>query len=293
MGAESSIAGAEAPIIAGQEADGQASRRRRHADISTLVLGVIAVLVLSFLYLPVIVLIIFSFNDNSVMTLPLQGFTLDWYQRLFANDEMLRAIRNSFYVATFATVLTTLIGVPTAFALDRSDFPGKTLFRRVVLLPLTLPEIITGISMLQMFHLLGFNLSLTTVVLGHGTALIAIVLTQVLARLQRFNRRWEEASSDLGGRPWQTFFLVTLPNIRSAVVGSALLAFTLSFDEIPVTFFLTGRENTLPMYIYSTLRRGITPEINAIATIIVVASLGVILLSIKLLRSNEPTPGGR
>jgi len=269
-----------------------ALRRRRRGDASTLVLGAVAVLVLSFLYLPVIVLIVFSFNDNSVMTLPLNGFTLDWYRKLFANEEMLRAIRNSFYVASFATVLTTLIGVPAAFALDRIDFPGKAIFRRIVLLPLTLPGIITGISMLQMFHLLGFNLSLETVIMGHGTALIAIVLTQVYARLQRFNRRWEEASSDLGGRPWQTFLLITLPNIRSALIGSALLAFTLSFDEIPVTFFLTGRENTLPMYIYSTLRRGFTPEINAIATIIVVASLGVILVSIRLLR-NSDAPGGR
>jgi len=279
-------------IFTRREASGLTLRRRRRGDPSTFVLGAVAVLVLSFLYLPVIVLIVFSFNDNSVMTLPLNGFTLDWYRKLFANEEMLRAIRNSFYVASFATVLTTLIGVPTAFALDRIDFPGKAIFRRVVLLPLTLPGIITGISMLQMFHMLGFNLSLRTVIMGHGTALIAIVLTQVYARLQRFNRCWEEASSDLGGRPWQTFLLVTLPNIRSALIGSALLAFTLSFDEIPVTFFLTGRENTLPMYIYSTLRRGFTPEINAIATIIVVASLGVILLSIKLLRSSDAV-GGR
>ncbi len=279
-------------IFTRREASGLTLRRRRRGDPSTFVLGAVAVLVLSFLYLPVIVLIVFSFNDNSVMTLPLNGFTLDWYRRLFANEEMLRAIRNSFYVATFATVLTTLIGVPAAFALDRTDFPGKAIFRRIVLLPLTLPGIITGISMLQMFHILGFNLSLQTVIMGHGTALIAIVLTQVFARLQRFNRRWEEASSDLGGRPWQTFFFITLPNIRSALLGSALLAFTLSFDEIPVTFFLTGRENTLPMYIYSTLRRGFTPEINAIATMIVVASLGVILLSIKLLRSSD-APGGR
>jgi spermidine/putrescine transport system permease protein len=129
------------------------------------------------------------------------------------------------------------------------------------------------------------------VVLGHATALIAIVLTQVYARLQRFNRRLEEASNDLGAKPWQTFMLVTLPNIRSSIIGSALLAFTLSFDEIPVTFFLTGRENTLPMYIYSTLRRGITPEINAVGSIIVVVSLGLILISARLLRSEDALKG--
>lgn len=264
-----------------------APRRRRRLDKAGVALGVFVALVLLFLYLPVVVLIIFSFNDNIVTTLPLRGFTLGWYEKLFANSDMMAAIGNSFYVATFATLLTLLIGVPAAFALDRAEFPGKAVFRRIVVLPLALPGIITGISMLNMFRVLGFNLSLETVILGHATALMAIVLTQVYARLQRFNRRLEEASNDLGARPWQTFLFVTLPNIRSAIIGSALLAFTLSFDEIPVTFFLTGRDNTLPMYIYSTLRRGITPEINAIGTIIIVASLGLILLSARLLREDE------
>jgi spermidine/putrescine transport system permease protein len=262
------------------------TRRRRRRDPSFWLLSAVATAILIFLYLPVVVLIVFSFNDNAVTTLPLRGFTLGWYERMMANSDMLAAIANSFYVATMATALTLVIGVPAAFAIDRVSFPGKTAFRRMVVLPLTLPGIITGISMLNMFRMLGFNLSLETVILGHGTALIAIVVTQVYARLQRFDRRLEEASSDLGARPWQTFLLVTLPNIRSALIGSALLAFTLSFDEIPVTFFLTGRDNTLPMYIYSTLRRGITPEINAIGTIIVVVSLGIIFLSISLLRDG-------
>jgi spermidine/putrescine transport system permease protein len=256
-------------------------------DKAAIALGAFSGLVLIFLYLPVVVLIVFSFNDNVVTTLPLRGFTLEWYRKLFANSDMLAAIGNSFYVASIATALTLLIGVPAAFALDRAVFPGKSAFRRIVVLPLALPGIITGISMLNLFRVLGFNLSLETVILGHATALIAIVLTQVYARLQRFNRRLEEASDDLGARPWQTLLFVTLPNIRSAIVGSALLAFTLSFDEIPVTFFLTGRDNTLPMYIYSTLRRGITPEINAIGSIIIVASLGLILLSAWLLREGE------
>ncbi|MGE0121267.1 MAG: ABC transporter permease [Dongiaceae bacterium] len=261
-------------------------RRRRRRDKAAVALGAFAGLVLLFLYLPVVVLIVFSFNDNTVTTLPLRNFTLRWYEQLLANRDMLAAIGNSFYVASLATGLTLLIGVPAAFALDRARFPGKAAFRRIVVLPLTLPGIITGISMLNLFRMLGFNLSLNTVILGHGTALMAIVLTQVYARLQRFDRRLEEASDDLGARPWQTFLHVTLPNIRSAVIGSALLAFTLSFDEIPVTFFLTGRDNTLPMYIYSTLRRGITPEINAIGSIIVVASLVLILLSVRLLRED-------
>lgn len=250
-------------------------------------LGIVAAGAMVFLYLPIAVLIVFSFNDNRSLTLPLRGFTLKWYEAFLNNADMLTAIKNSLYVASLATCITVIVGTMAAFALDRIEFPGKTLFRRLILLPLALPGIITGISMLNLFRVMGFNLSLETVILGHATALIAIVVTQVYARLQRFNRRLEEASSDLGARPWQTFFLVTLPNIRSAVMGSALLSFTLSFDEIPVTFFLTGRDNTLPMYIYSTLRRGITPEINAVGTIIVVLSLGLIVLSVYLLRDPD------
>jgi len=268
------------------------ARRRRPIDLPGRTLALASILVLAFLYLPIVVLVVFSFNDNTVTTLPLRGFTWGWYERLFANADMRAAIGNSFYVAGSATVLTLVIGVPAAFALDRAAFPGKAAFRRLVLLPLALPGIITGISMLNLFRVLGFNLSLETVILGHGTALVAIVVTQVYARLQRFNRRLEEASTDLGARPWQTFLYIVLPNIRAALIGSGLLTFTLSFDEIPVTFFLTGRDNTLPMYIYSTLRRGITPEINAIGTIIVVASLGIIILSVSLLRDPERRPAG-
>jgi spermidine/putrescine transport system permease protein len=243
--------------------------------------------ILAFLYLPIVVLIIFSFNDSPSLTLPLSGFTWKWYEELFSNRDLLRAIGNSFYVASCATALTLVIGIPAAFALDKLEFPGKTAFRRLVLLPLVLPGIITGISMLNLFRLIGFNLSLETVILGHATALVAIVVTQVFARLQRLNRTLEEASADLGAKPWETFFLVVLPNIRSAVIGSALLAFTLSFDEIPVTFFLTGRDNTLPMYIWSTMRRGITPEINAVGTLIVLLSLVLIVASVWLLSEKE------
>jgi spermidine/putrescine transport system permease protein len=156
-----------------------------------------------------------------------------------------------------------------------------------VLLPLVLPGIITGIAMLNLFKIMGFRLSLETVIIGHATALLSVVVTQVFARLQRLNRNLEEAAADLGAKPWETFLYIVLPNIRSAIIGSALLSFTLSFDEIPVTFFLTGRDNTLPMYIWSTMRRGITPEINAVGTLIVAASLVLIALSVWMLRSNE------
>lgn len=255
--------------------------------IGTMSFTVVIVAILAFLYIPIAILVIYSFNDSSSLTWPLSGFTLAWYEKLFANRDLLRAIGNSFYVATFATILTLVIGVPAAFAMDRLDFIGKRLFRRLVLLPLVLPGIITGISMLNLFKLMGFGLSLETVIIGHATALISIVVTQVYARLQRLNRRLEEAAADLGARPWETMLFVVLPNIKSALIGSALLSFTLSFDEIPVTFFLTGRDNTLPMYIWSTMRRGITPEINAVGTFIVLASLVMIVVSVILLRDQR------
>lgn len=174
-----------------------------------------------------------------------------------------------------------------ALALDRHDFPGKRLFQNVILLPLSLPGIVTGIAMLNFYKQIGIPQSLTAVVIGHATALLGVVVSQVMARLAKINRRQFEASADLGATPFETFRNVTLPGIRSAVLGSALLCFTLSFDEIPVTYFLTGREVTLPIYIYSTLRRGITPEINAIGTVIVAVSFVLIVLSVTLLRERE------
>ena len=140
--------------------------------------------------------------------------------------------------------------------------------------------------MLNMFKLLGFPLSLETVIFGHATALLGVVVTQVYARLQRLPRSLEEASGDLGATPLRTFLYITLPNLRSAILGAGLLSFVLSFDEIPVTFFLTGRDNTLPMYIYSTMRRGVTPEINAVGTLIVLASLILIVLSVIATRDR-------
>lgn len=236
-------------------------------------------LLMAFLYIPIWVLIIFSFNDSRSLTWPLTGFTTQWYEKMAANDALLEALANSLYVASCSTLLTLAVGIPAALALDKYSFPGKTVFRRLLLLPIALPGIVTGISMLNAFRLFGFQLSLETVILGHATALLAVVVTQVFARLQRVPKSLGEASADLGAGPVRTFFSITLPNIKTAIIGAGTLSFVLSFDEIPVTFFLTGRDNTLPMYIYSTMRRGVTPEINAIGTLIVLLSLILIIAS--------------
>jgi len=263
--------------------------RARRADLSYRALAALTLLVLAFMYLPIATLVVFSFNANKVMSLPLTHWTLDWYVKAFGNPQLLAALANSLIVATASIPVCLAIGLPTALALNAYDFPGKAVIRRLAILPITLPGLITGVTMLSFFSQLGVPLSLVTVVVGHSTVLTAVVVTSIFARLQRFDGRIIEASGDLGARPMQTFWHITLPNIRTAVVGSSLLAFTLSFDEIPVTFFLTGRDNTLPMYIWSAIRRGITPEINAVGTVIIGVSIILILVSIVLV--IEPGPG--
>ncbi|MDH6233882.1 spermidine/putrescine transport system permease protein [Mesorhizobium soli] len=247
----------------------------------------VSVAVLAFLYLPIVILVVFSFNDSSVTSFPLAGFTLRWYQAFLSNAAMLKALANSLTVALFATAVSVIVGVTAALALDHFDFPGKRLFQNVILLPLSLPGIVTGIAMLNFYKQIGIPQSLGAVVIGHATALLGVVVSQVMARLAKLDRRVLEASADLGAAPLETFFKVVLPAIRTSILGSALLCFTLSFDEIPVTYFLTGREVTLPIYIYSTLRRGITPEINAIGSVIVAVSFVLIVLSVTLLRDRK------
>ena len=168
-----------------------------------------------------------------------------------------------------------------------ANFPGKPLLRRLVLLPLILPGIITGLSLLLFAVRISLDLSLITIFLGHGTALISVATTELFAGLQKMDRRQEEASLDLGATPWRTFWLVTLPNLKLSLIAAALLIFTLSMDEIAVTFFLYGREYTLPLEIWGRLRRGITPEINAISTLILVVSIILITVWYHLRTRSE------
>jgi spermidine/putrescine transport system permease protein len=247
---------------------------------------VFAALCFAFLYLPVVVLVVYSFNEAKVFTFPPRNLSFKWYTVLFNDRDMLQSILNSLTVASGVIPVTLLLGIPAAFALDRFEFRGKVAFERAILLPLMIPGLITGLAILLIIKRIGLSLSLFTVVVGHSIAWLPIVVTQVFARLRRFDRRLEEASMDLGANRWQTFWRVTLPNIRTAIIGSALLVFTLSFDEIAITFFLTGADNTLPMHIWSMLREGISPEIAAIATITVSASVVMMLIGLRLLRGS-------
>ncbi len=245
-------------------------------------LGLYTAAVFVFLYLPIVVLIAYSFNGESVGGFPPRDLTLRWYRVLVSDRAIWDSLLNSARVAVIATGLALAFGLPAALALDRATFPGKMAFRRLLLLPLILPGIITGLSLLMLFVGMGMNLSLATITLGHGTALISVAATELFAALQKTDRAQEEASLDLGANYWQTFWRVTIPNLRLPLLGAALLIFTLSMDEIAVSFFLIGRENTLPLEIWSRLRRGITPGINAISTIIFFFSLITILLWYRL-----------
>jgi len=249
-----------------------------------------AAAVFAFLYLPVAVLIIYSFNGEGVGGFPPHNLTLNWYRTLFADGPIWDSVSNSLLVALAAMLISLVLGILAGLALDRADFPGKALFRRLVLLPLILPGIITGLSLLMLFRQAGMDLSLVTIVLGHGTALISVATTEVFAGLQKLDRAQEEASLDLGANYWQTFWRVTLPNLRLPIIGAALLIFTLSMDEIAVSFFLIGRDNTLPLEIWGRLRRGITPEINAVSTIIFLFSLILIVIWYHLRVRAEKQP---
>ena len=253
----------------------------------SLPLAAYAALVLVFIYLPIVVLVVYSFNRDGVGGFPPRHVTFDWYRQLFADSAIWDSVLNSLLVAAGAVALSLTLGLLAALALDRASFPGKALFRQLVLLPLVLPGIITGLSMLMFAVFAGFQRSLTLVFLGHGTALISVATTEIFAGLQKMDRRQEEASLDLGATPLRTFWLITLPNLRLSLIAAGLLIFTLSMDEIAVTFFLIGSDNTLPLEIWGRLRRGITPEINAISTLILAASVVLIVVWYHLRTRSE------
>ena len=238
----------------------------------------------AFLYVPMALLVVYSFNESKLVTV-WAGFSTRWYGALLENDQLLAAgwvtLKLGFLSATVALVLGTL----AALVLVRMGrFAGRTLFTGMVYAPLVMPEVITGLSLLLLFVALDLSRGFATMSIAHITFNMAYVAVVVQSRLVTFDRSLEEAALDLGATPVKAFFAVTLPVIAPAMVAGWLLAFTLSLDDLVIASFTTGPEaTTLPMYIYSKVRLGVTPEINAVATILIgLVSVGVLVASISL-----------
>ncbi len=238
-----------------------------------------ALLALVFIYVPIGLVVLFSFSSAEISVWPIEGLTLDWYGELFQSERIRDAFLLSLRVAAIATVVAGILGTMLGYAAHRFAFPGKGLLQRIVLMPLVVPGIVTGIALATMFDQIELPLSPSTIILGHITFLIAVFFTTVFARLQGMGVELERSAMDLGASELRAFISVVLPNLRLTLLGSAVIAFTLSFDEIPITFFLTGTENTVPMLIYSFLRTGLTPTVNALATVSLVISLTPIILA--------------
>ncbi len=241
---------------------------------------------LLFLYLPIIVVVIYSLNSDSVNSFPMKGLSFKWFSVMIHDNMLMSSLWHSLLVALISTACAVILGVPLAFVMYKKDFPGKAFIEKVVLLPLILPGILTGIAMLTFFQVLGILQGMVAVIIGHTTFLIATVMPQVYTRLKSLDKAIQEAALDLGATPVKSFFYVILPNIKTAIFSAALLSFTLSMDEIPVTYFLNGTFTTLPITIWGMTHNGITPEVNAIATVILIVSLGLVYLSTKLKDEN-------
>jgi spermidine/putrescine transport system permease protein len=255
------------------------SRRAPRGPRRRPLLGLLSVLVYAFLYLPLIVIVLYSFSAARVNSWPIDGYTLDWYRELRHDRDIIDGIKLSVRVGLLASAIAVVLGTLAGLAIDRYEFPGKAALRFLIVLPITLPGIVTGVALLSYFTLIHWDLSNWTIVVAHATFCVTLVMNNVVGRLSQLPRHLDEASADLGASPFQTFRRITLPLIFPAVVAGALLAFTLSFDEIVVTLFVKGRDNTLPLIIWGRLRRGLSPEVNAAATVIIAVSFVLVVAS--------------
>jgi spermidine/putrescine transport system permease protein len=235
-----------------------------------------------FLYAPIVILVIFSFNASRFVS-DWAGFSLRWYEKLFEDAAMMTALRNSLIVAFVSTVISTLFGTMTALAMERYEFAGKLSLDALLYLPIIIPEISMAVMLLLFFVLSKIQLGLTTIIISHVAFNISFVTVVVRARLAGMDRRLEEAAQDLYANELRTFWHVTLPLMMPGVLAGALMAFTLSLDDFVITFFTAGvGSTTLPLRIYSMVKLGITPEINAVSTLMLAASMALVMVSLVL-----------
>jgi len=259
------------------------------------ILGIISASVLVFIYFPLVVVVVNSFNASRVFSWPPTSFTLEWWHKAWTNEGVRAAIVTSVKAGLGATTIAILLGAMISFAVSRYSFFGREPISFVVILPIALPGIITGIALNSAFNAvlvpLGITFGLFTVILGHATFCIVVVFNNVLARLRRTGQNLEEAAMDLGAGPFQTFRDVTFPAVRSALVAGALLAFALSFDEIVVTTFTAGPGiETLPQWIFNNLfRPNQGPIINAVAAMVLVAFILPVYLALRMSETSSAT----
>lgn len=235
---------------------------------------------LAFLYAPIVILIVLSFNASKI-GVSWEGFTWQWYGHLMADPELWRATRNSLTVGIISTGVALVLGLGLAVVMECMAFQGKGVLNGILLLPLVIPEVMLGVALLLFFVMIQWPLGLATVIIGHVVFNLPLVAMVIRARLRKIDPVWEEAAQDLGATPWKAFTKITLPLLRPAILGAGLMAFTLSLDDFVVTFFTTGPgATTLPLHVFSMMRTGVSPAINALSAILV--SLSMLLIAIAL-----------
>jgi putative spermidine/putrescine transport system permease protein len=263
---------------------------------SRISLRIAVAIVLAFIYIPLIVILIYAFNSSNLLEWPPPGLTTHWFPEAVKDSGARDAFVTSLKVGAAATAIALLLGTMASLAVARHRFFGRETVSFLVVLPIALPGIVTGVALSDTFtQVLGIDLSLFTVIVAHATFCIVVVYNNVVARLRRSSASIDEASADLGADPWQTFWYVTMPQMRTALAAGALLAFALSFDEIIVTTFTIGAgEETLPIWIFSNLfRPNQIPIVNVVAVIVVLLSIIPVYLAHRLTREDEGLPGGR
>jgi putative spermidine/putrescine transport system permease protein len=251
------------------------------------VLGVWTALILLFLFIPIALIIVYAFNPSNVQSWPLSGLSTKWFSSTFSNQAMRQSLWLSVRAGLVATAIALLLGTLAAFAVGRLRFFGREAVSFILVLPIALPGIITGMALNSFFTWGGVNLSLLTIVVGHATFCIVIVYNNVLARLRRTEGSLFEASMDLGADGFQTFRYVTLPVIATALVAGGLLAFALSFDEVIVTTFTAGAQNTLPLWIFGNIRLGQQlPQVNVVVLLVLAVTVIPVALAQRLTRDT-------
>jgi putative spermidine/putrescine transport system permease protein len=250
-------------------------------------LGVWTVAILLFLFIPIAIICLYAFNPSNVQGWPLDGLSTKWFSSTWHNEDMRHSFALSLKAAVVATTVAILLGSAAAFALHRFRFFGREAISLLLVLPIALPGIITGMALNSFFQFWSINLSYWTIVIGHATFCIVIVFNNVIARLRQSQTSLLEASMDLGASGWQTFRFVTLPVISTALIAGGLLAFALSFDEVIVTTFTAGAQNTLPLWIFGNIRLGQQlPEVNVVVLWVLALTVIPVILAQRLMRDT-------